>query len=105
MKRILSKVVAAIWLVIVTPLFGILPLFCLLPFTGITKPLCHLEMAILWEVIILFGGDSPTPGIDDQWPPVTPLQLGLMCITVLAISAGALFILFRFIFWTKQNVR
>lgn len=95
MKSILLKVLAALWLLIVTPLFGILPLFCLLPFVGISKSFCQVEMAALWVVIGLFGRDSPTSGMDDEWPPVTPLQLWLMTITVLAISACALFVLFK----------
>jgi hypothetical protein len=95
MKRILLRVLAALWLLIITPLYGILPLFCLLPFIGITKTLCRLEMLALWVVIELFGGSYPASEWEDKWPPVTPLQLWLMSITVLLISAGALYILFK----------
>lgn len=90
----LLKVLAALWLLVVAPLFGVLPLLCLLPFKAISKPACNLEMAFLWEVIGFFGADTPPPGVMDAWPPITPLQLGLMSIAVLAISAGALFLLF-----------
>ncbi|HEU0177524.1 MAG TPA: hypothetical protein VFV58_24950 [Blastocatellia bacterium] len=33
--------------------------------------------------------------MDDEWPPVTPLQLWLMSVTALAISASALFVLYK----------
>lgn len=94
MKRMLVKILAVLWLLIVTPLFGILPLLCLLPFRVISKPACNLEMTFLWEVIGFFGADTPPPGIMDAWPTITPLQLGLMSTTVLALSAWALFLLF-----------
>lgn len=95
MKRVLLKVSAALWLLTVAPLFGVLPLLCLLPFKVISKPACNLEMAFLWEVLGFFGADTPSPGVMDAWPSsTTPLQLGLMGIIVLAISAAALFLLF-----------
>jgi hypothetical protein len=89
MNRILLKVLAVLWVVIVAPLFGVLPLFCLLPSTS--KSVCHLEMALLWDVSELFGADPLPRGVMDAAPPITPLQLGLMSITVFAVSAGAFF--------------
>lgn len=93
MKRIMLKTLAVLWLFTATPLFGILPLLCLLPFNLVSKPACNLEMALLRDVISVFIAD-PYPGAMDAWPSITRLQLGLMSITVLAISAGALFLLF-----------
>jgi hypothetical protein len=100
MKRILLKLLAILWLLVVTPLYGILPLFCLLPFKGVLTSLCYVEMAFLWLLIELFGGKRPAPKMDDDWPLVTPLQLWFMSITVLTISAGALVFLFK-----KRNNR
>jgi hypothetical protein len=94
-KRILLKLLATLWLLIVMPLYGILPLLCYSPFKGVLGTFCYVEMAFLWLLIELFGGKYPKSGMDDEAPPVTPLQIWFMSITVLTISAGALVFLFK----------
>lgn len=53
MKRIL-KILSVIWLVTVTPLFGVFPLWCLVNKGARSGIVCHLEMAILDDVWVAF---------------------------------------------------
>ena len=57
------KVLCIIWLVAVTPFFGIFPLWCILCGEG-SRALCRLEKAFLMDVWLLFFPD-PEPGFDD----------------------------------------
>ncbi len=91
MKRIVLKVIAVIWLLIVMPLFGLFPLLCLFP-SSLSKPAYHIEMALIGEVLGMFMAD-PYPELTDVWPSMTSLQLGIMSFIILAISAGAISLL------------
>jgi hypothetical protein len=95
------KVLSVFWLAVVTPLFGILPLWCILNPGARSGALCNIERAFLLSVWTLIFPD-PAPGVSDVGPPLTERQGLIVIFIVLAIAALSLYYCFR---WRKNAKR
>ena len=99
MNKSWLKVLCITWLVAVTPLFGIFPLWCILCGAG-NSALCGIERAFLREVWDLFFPD-PEPGFDDVGPPLTTTQWWTMISIALMGALAALYCCYKW--WTATR--
>jgi hypothetical protein len=93
MNRTWLKVLCAFWLIAVTPLFGLIPLWCIVTGDG-SSTLCRLELAFLLSVWVLFF-PHPQPGFEDVSPPLTEIQWWTMISIVLGGAIAALYYCFK----------
>jgi hypothetical protein len=80
------RLVCTIWLFIITPVFGVIPLMATL---GMRPPLFKLELAILrgfWTVFI----NDPEPGFEDTGLPLSEIGWWLMISITLGVAIIAL---------------
>ena len=89
MNRYWLKVLCIFWLVAVTPLFALIPLWCIVTGCG-SCFLCRLELAFLRDVWSLFFPD-PAPQFEDVGPPLTDTQWWTMISIVLVVAVAALY--------------
>lgn len=93
----LLRIFCVLWLVIITPLFGVLPLWCILNHRARGGPICHLEMAVLDDAwAILYPSHRVN---DDEWPPLTQQQWWVMIVIVLSVAILAFYYCLR---WWRQ---
>ena len=90
MNRPWLKVLCVFWLVAVTPLFGLIPLWCIVAGGTRTRDLCGLERAFLPDIWLLFFPDT-THGFDDVGPPLTVTQGWTIISIVLVVTIVALY--------------
>lgn len=81
------KIACLVWLLLVTPLFGLIPLFCLVNTGAKGGFLCRLEGALLADLWTSFHVDVQL-GMD-EWPPIAERHWFLIISIVLGIAAGA----------------
>ncbi len=100
-RDVLIRAMAVVWLVTITPLFALLPLWCILNRRDRSGPICHLEMAVLDDV---WATLYPTRRVNnDEWPPLTEKQWWLMIFIVLSVAALALY--YCFLWWRQAKTR
>ena len=77
MNKKTLNIVTAFWLIIITPILGILPIVALLPLGFFSRSCRHLTRALIGDIAGLFIND-PAPDVMDAWPPVTDFHLGVI---------------------------
>lgn len=85
MKSKLINTFKAFWLIVVTPVFGILPILAVLPFGFISRAAWQISLAIARQISVIFFGDS-APGVMDAGPPLTDFHLGVIGFTTFGIA-------------------
>ena len=98
--RLLLRFLSLIWLGIVIPLFGIIPLWCyFVPENGST-PLCNIHRAFLLTIWTLFFSD-PAPHVSDATVPITKGQAIWLLIIIFSIAGLALY--YCFLWWNESK--
>jgi hypothetical protein len=89
MNRAWLKVLSVLWLVIITPIFGLIPLWCIA--CDGSGAICNIERALLLDVWLLLAPNHPEPIFDHEVPPLTAAQWWAMISIVLGVAIVALY--------------
>jgi hypothetical protein len=103
MNKTWLKVLCVFWLVAVTPLFGLIPLWCIVTGGTGTRALCLLEKAFLLDVWLLFFPDPEYLGVSDASPPLTDMQWLTMISIALGGAIVALYYCYKWRIATKRQ--
>ncbi len=87
MARRALTVISILWLIVVLPFLGIIPLLILLEVN--IGELYQIEMALLRDLWGLFYND-PSLGVADAPPPISEQQILLMVVIVFTLSVVAI---------------
>ena len=93
----LLRFLSLVWLGIITPLFGILPLWCFFGHENSSSPVCNIERAFLVTIWSLFFFD-PAPNVSDGSIPITEGQAIAYLITIFSVAGISLYYCFQW--WT-----
>lgn len=97
-KRAWLKLASVLWLLLVTPILGVIPLYCMLSSSARGSLLCRLDAALLADIWISFHPNAQL-GMD-EWPPITEWQWWVIIPAVLSIAALAAYYCFR---WWQES--
>ncbi len=105
LNNAVTKLVCMFWLTIVTPIFGILPIFIVLRLRPtVLIPFLHLDLAILSDFWNLFYPD-PALDVSDAGPPLSTNAWWLMITITLGVALLALYCFCRSITIHKLSVK
>lgn len=90
MTKTFRQLLAVLWLVVITPIFGLVPLLVKSHTISTGNPIWLLDMAILRDVWNKFFTD-PYPGLSDVPPPLTETQWWMLIVVVLLVAAVAIY--------------
>jgi hypothetical protein len=99
MNRTWLKVLSVLWLVIITPIFGLIPLWCI--GYGGNGAICNIDRAFLLEVWLLLAPDHSEPRFTDAYPPLTAAQWWTMISIVLGVAIVALYYCYKW--WITEK--
>lgn len=94
MQSIVRKTLSVFWLVVITPIFGLIPLLVFTNLMSSNNRIWLLDSAILKDVYVTFFTDL-SPGTQDDGPPLTDSQWWMLIAIVMLVAAIAAYDLFK----------